>query len=219
MTKHSKKTIREYAVTFTDFEFRTAPGQAEGDARIMYGYAALFNSFSQNLGGFREIIRPGAFAKTIQEADIRALWNHDSNLVIGRNKAETLVLSEDDKGLKFEIDPPQNSMGDYWVEAVRRGDVDQMSFTFRTIKDKWIYSDTEEPDQRELIEVQLYDISPVTFPAYESTEVGMRMLEHRSAGNSWVKEPNENILKPLREPFPAGHSKAMIRNRLRIASI
>lgn len=145
-----------------------------GDAVTISGHAAVFDSYSEDLGGFREIIRPGAFAKTIGEADIRALWNHDTNYVLGRNRANTLSLTEDGKGLAVEITPPDTGWARDLVTTIQRGDVDQMSFGFRVVQDRWRTEDKQPV--RELLEVELFDVSPVTFPAYPETQVQARAI-------------------------------------------
>lgn len=139
------------------------------------GHAAKFDSLSEDLGGFRERIAPGAFAKTIQSGDIRALWNHDANIVLGRNKSGTLRMSEDSAGLYYECDAPDTQLvRDMVMSPIARGDVNQCSFGFRTISDKWVKVDGEW--LRTLLEVELFDVSPVTYPAYASTDVGLRSL-------------------------------------------
>lgn len=145
------------------------------DKKKIRGYAAVFNQWSEDLGGFREKIRQGAFAKTIKEADVRALFNHDPNYVLGRNKAGTLSLSEDDKGLAIEVDPPDTQWARDLLVSIDRGDINQMSFGFSTIKDEWAGKDGDTT--RELVEVKLYDVSPVTYPAYPQTSVGVRSVE------------------------------------------
>ncbi len=115
----------------------------DGETKQIRGYAAVFNSFSQPLGGFREIIRPGAFKKTLRDADVRALLNHDPNYVLGRKSAKTLELSEDDKGLRYAITPPDTSFANDLMVSIGRGDVTQSSFGFQTVKDKW----TEEENK------------------------------------------------------------------------
>jgi HK97 family phage prohead protease len=141
------------------------------------GYAAVFDRWSEDLGGFREIIRKGAFSKTVSKADVRALFNHDPNYVLGRTKSGTLALTEDDKGLAIEISPPDAQWARDLMVSISRGDISQMSFGFRVPKngDKW----TEENGKtmRELLEVELFDVSPVTFPAYPQTSVGVRSAE------------------------------------------
>lgn len=147
----------------------------DGAAAKMVGHAAKFDVLSEDLGGFRERIAPGTFAKTIQSADIRALYNHDVNLVLGRNKAGTLRLSEDTAGLAFEIDPPDTQYARDLGVSMKRGDVNQMSFGFSTLQDKWAKIDGEWV--RTLLEVELYDVSPVTYAAYPQTDVAVRALQ------------------------------------------
>ena len=158
-----------------EFRFAT-PGfttrEAGDDVGVVAGYAAVFNRDSQPLGwsGFVEEIAPGAFAKTIDENDIRALWNHDTRLVLGRNIADTLRLNEDRKGLQYEIDM---DLGQYqasdWYRTIARGDVSQSSFGFEVVKETWDWD--ADPVRRTLNEVRLWEVSPVTFPAYLDTEV------------------------------------------------
>lgn len=161
-----------------DLERRAFPVKVEirsddkGPPRLT-GYAAVFNTLSEDLGGFREKIKPGAFANSIKTLDIRALWNHNPDFVLGRNKSGTLTLAEDEKGLSIEIIPPETTWAKDLLESIRRGDVDQMSFGFSTVKDEWDESDPKDII-RTLIEVKLFDVSPVTYPAYEATTVGVR---------------------------------------------
>lgn len=144
------------------------------DAPIIEGYAAVFDQWADIYGGmWKEKIQSGAFAKTIQEADIRALFNHDPNIVLGRNRAKTLRLSEDDFGLKSEIDINKDDPDGMKVfSKIKRGDVTQMSFAFRVIKEQW----DDEYKERILQEVKLYDVSPVTYPAYPQTSIKARSL-------------------------------------------
>lgn len=146
----------------------------DGDKPVVIrGYAARFNSLSNPLGGFVEKIARGAFAKAIGRDDVRALFNHDSNLILGRNKSGTLVLSEDENGLYCEITPPDTTVGRDLVESIKRGDIDGMSFAFSPVDDSWGKTDDGVP-LRTLREVALYDVSPVTFPAYPETSVSAR---------------------------------------------
>lgn len=143
-------------------------------APVIIGHAALFNNRTVIGGSFYEEIEPGAFSKTIQESDVRCLWNHDMNFVLGRTKSKTLQLNEDEKGLLIEDDPPQTQLvNDMVLEPIRRGDVDQMSFSFDAVRTEWIEQQNDFP-VRKLLEVRLYDVSPVTFPAYPDTDVAVR---------------------------------------------
>jgi len=142
----------------------------ENDKPKIVGYAAVFNTWADIGGWFRESIRPGAFAKTIRENDIRALMNHDPNYVLGRNKAKTLSLREDDKGLAVEIDPVGATWANDLMASMKRGDVSQMSFGFNVNKQEVDY----DKDERVLVDVTLFDVSVVTYPAYPTTTAQVR---------------------------------------------
>lgn len=148
--------------------------RADEEKGIIEGYAAVFDQWSEDLGYFREKIRKGAFSKTIREADVRALFNHDPNYVLGRNQAGTLELAEDDHGLQFRVEPPAAQWAQDLYLSVKRGDIDQASFGFGTVRDEWNHD--ADPVERELVEVRLYDVSVVTYPAYPQTDVSARML-------------------------------------------
>jgi len=149
---------------------------AEDEVRTIRGYAAVFDSMSQPLYGFREVIRKGAFKKSVRESDIRALWNHDPNYVLGRKSSRTLRLEEDEKGLLTRIFPPDTTWARDLMQSIERGDVSQMSFGFVAIKDRWLPAGEDGLPVRELLEARLFDVSPVTFPAYQQTEVHVRAL-------------------------------------------
>lgn len=156
-------------------EIRSYPAEirsASDDMQIprLTGHAALFDVLSEDLGGFREKIQKGAFANSIQTDDVRALFNHDSNYVLGRNTKGTLSLKEDDRGLAIEITPPDTQFAKDLVTLIGRGDINQMSFGFIVKAEEWDYSD-EDNIIRTLTELQLWDVSPVTFPAYPQTEI------------------------------------------------
>ncbi|NBW11019.1 MAG: HK97 family phage prohead protease [Caulobacteraceae bacterium] len=137
------------------------------------GYPAVFGAWSEDLGGFREIIRPGAFARTLAAgADVRFLVNHDG-APLARTRSGTMSLTEDDRGLRMvamlsPTDPEAVSL----AEKIRRGDIDQMSFAFRAIRDSWDY----KTSTRELLDVELIDVSAVTYPAYPDASIGLRGL-------------------------------------------
>lgn len=156
---------------------------AEQPAMIV-GYAALFNAWSPDMGGFIERVLPGAFADTIRDEDIRALVNHDASLILGRNKAGTLRLAEDATGLKVEIDPPETDLAAHYLSALKRGDLSGMSFRFYVEKEAWNYD--ASPPQRDLIEVDIDDVSIVTYPAYPDTSVAIRSME---AGRKLIPRP------------------------------
>jgi uncharacterized protein len=139
------------------------------------GYAAVFNTLSSPLGGFREKIAPGAFRNAVVRDDVRALVDHDPSKIVGRTKNGTLLLREDNRGLYCEISPADTSVGRDLVESIRRGDLDQMSFRFQVVSDNWSKDQSGEPI-RELREVSLFDVSVVAYPAYEETSVSMRSV-------------------------------------------
>lgn len=185
-------------------EYRAFPVELrvnrDGDKPKIEGYAAVFDQLSEDLGGFREKIRYGAFRKTIKEDDIRALMNHDSNYVLARNVAGTLSLSEDDHGLKIEIDPPDTTWARDLMVSMERGDVDQMSFAFRVRKDGSEWTEKDGLVERELIDVMLYDVSVVTFPAYPQTIAQVRdagevftEYEQRRAASQAAADPADGI--------------------------
>ena len=144
---------------------------------LIVGYAAVFDSLSENLGGFREKIARGAFKNSLKRGDdVRALFNHNPDYVLGRTLSNTLRLQEDRKGLRIEIDPPDTSFSKDLITSINRGDIDQMSFGFLTKSDDW--ETTHEGDNiRTLNEVDLIDVSPVTFPAYHDTQIAVRGLK------------------------------------------
>ena len=159
---------------FTVGELRAA---ADEESRMVTGHAAVFDELSHEIGGFRERIAHGAFTETIQKDDVRALWNHDSGTVLGRSQNKTLRLVEDKRGLAFELDVAETSVGNDALVSIRRGDITDMSFGFIAIEDEW----SQEPGQglatRTLRKLKLLDVSPVTFPAYPQTDVATRSLE------------------------------------------
>jgi len=151
------------------FDVKNLEIRGEGKSLTLSGYAAVFDEPSVKMMGFREYVRKGAFTNSLKNDDIRSLWNHNPDNVLGRNISKTLRLAEDKKGLSIEVDLPDTQFARDKAESVRRGDVSQMSFAFRTIKDNWFQEDDEE--RRELLEVKLFEVSPVTFPAYPQTSI------------------------------------------------
>lgn len=159
-------------------ELRVANGDAGANDKRIVGHAALFNSLSEDLGGFREVIAPGAFKDAIMASDVRALFNHDPNFVLGRVKAGTLKVSEDERGLAIDNTPPDTQWARDLVTSMERGDIDQMSFGFRIAKGGDTWSTTNGQTLRTITKVEeLLDVSPVTYPAYPETSVALRSLE------------------------------------------
>jgi hypothetical protein len=176
---------------------RIKEADEEKGAEII-GHAAVFDSWSETLGGifpFKEKVRRGAFAESILNDDIRALFNHSADYVLGRNKAGTLELTEDEKGLLVKIKPPDTQWARDLVISIKRGDINQMSFAFNVEEENW--STENGFDVRELKKVKLYDVSPVTFPAYTSTDVGIRGMESYKLYCSKLTEYEENKAKAM----------------------
>lgn len=152
----------------------------KGESRSVAGYASVFNSMSEDLGGFREIITPGAFRSVLDnKPDIRALINHDTGRVIGRTAAGTLSLEEDRTGLRFNVSLPPTPEGNALYTSIQRGDISGASFGFRLDYEDYDVSFQGEELIREIRNIaQLYEISVVTFPAYRATEVSARHAKH-----------------------------------------
>jgi len=147
----------------------------EGDPKTIVGHAAVFNR-TDGPDWFREMIEPGAFRNSIEIDDIRALFNHNPDLVLGRNKAGTLKLEEDDEGLRMEITPPDTQVGRDLMTSIGRGDISQASFAFVATGEE-LRDIGDEKDVRVITKATLYDVSPVTYPFYEATDVSLRGVE------------------------------------------
>jgi HK97 family phage prohead protease len=197
-----EKIERRYLV-FSDAELRVI---GDEDAPVIEGYAAIFNKLSEDLGGFREKIAPGAFRKALKRTDTVMLFNHDPNYPLGRVSAGTLELKEDKKGLFVRAKLPRSAAR--IIESIQRRDVTKMSFGFLTEKDEWLHKKNESI--RTLVEVaELPDVSPVVFPAYPDTKVALRSLERskatadpthsrgdaESSGDTHSRFPDENTFE------------------------
>jgi HK97 family phage prohead protease len=157
----------------------------DGPAKIA-GYSARFDIWT-NIGPFMERVEPGAFTETRENDDVRALFNHDPNIVLGRTSNETLELREDDKGLFMENTPPDTQAARDVVALIQRGDVTGQSYGFSVLEDEWETKEIEgEPvEHRTVKKVKLFDVGPVTFPAEEATSIQTRsaeavLAEHRT---------------------------------------
>lgn len=181
------------------------------DGKIV-GHASVFDSWSETLGGifpFKEIVRKGTFTETIKLDDIRALFNHDPSYVLGRNKAGTLELEEDEIGLRVVITPPDTSWANDLIKNLRRGDISQMSIGFIVLEDTWGTQDGI--DIREIKKVQLFDVSIVTYPAYTQTDVGVRAMESYKDYKSKLDEA-QNAAKRAKEKQKLQNIKTKIKN-------
>jgi len=184
--------VRGHKAIVEKREFRMESAEYEG--QTIRGYAAVYNSDSEWMGGFYEQIAPGAF-DSVMENDVRAYFNHDENLLLGRVSSGTLRIGSDSRGLYYEVDLPNTSYANDLVELMKRGDVNQSSFAFLIERDRW-----EERDGKtyRIIEKvsRLLDVSPVSQPAYPdaTSELMMRNNTPESEGaEAEVKAEVEEI--------------------------
>ena len=168
--------IRSYAVD--DFRVESRKDSANNESKHIVGHAAIFNVLSEEMGfffPFREKIASGAFDYVLGD-DVRALFNHDPNHVLGRSTNKSLLLSIDDRGLQVDITPPDTAFAVDLLKSIERGDINQMSVAFRVAEDgnTW-FEDTDGKLTRTITKFEkLYDVSPVTYPAYPQTDVSVR---------------------------------------------
>jgi HK97 family phage prohead protease len=156
----------EIRTNSVDFEVR-----AEGDGMTFTGYASVFNSPSEDLGGFVEYVAPGAFKRSLQSRnEVKLLWNHDAGEPLASLRGGTMQLVEDSRGLKVTAQLPNTSRGRDIAELLRTNVIDSMSFGFNVIKDSW----SRDGQTRTLESVRLFEVSIVSFPAYESTTAQVR---------------------------------------------
>lgn len=199
-SRSEEKTLRGEDIERRYFPVRISELRViseKGKPPILEGYAAVFNKLSENLGGFREKISPGAFKKAIRTSDTRMLFNHDQNYVLGRKGAGTLTLKEDDRGLLVRANPPL--WANWIIESIDRGDISQMSFGFMTERDEWDHKE----NIRTLLEVsELVDVSPVTFPAYPDTTIALRSLEKSKEKSTTDDVPKQSGVDDEKDSVP-----------------
>lgn len=218
-------TTVKQEVRFTKSELRA---ESQGDEMALVGYAAMFGVESKDLGGFRETIMPGAFKRSIDASDdVKALFNHNPNSVLGRTKNKTLTLKEDERGLMFrvQLDPNQQAHKDLHA-AIKRGDIDECSFAFTVPDGGQEWTTKRGTDDwmaaRTLKDVNLMDVSAVTYPAYEGTGVMARgdeiipaeirsaiaakQAEQRADDDSYEEQTRE-ICAALCQKYPAPESQ------------
>ena len=159
------------------FDVQDLELRMDGDKPTVVGYGAVFNSMSNDLGGFREFIAPGAFDGRLED-DTRFLVNHDANLVLARTTNGTLRLSVDEKGLRYEADLPNTSTARDLIELLKNGTISQSSFAFTVEEDSWEVKDGMNIRTIDKVS-QLYDVSSVTYPAYNSasSSVALRSMK------------------------------------------
>lgn len=202
---------KDYIQTITKGErrFFTAELRApEKESRTVEGYAAVFERDSELIFGiFIERIAPGAFADVLDN-DAVALFNHDPNLILARNKVN-MTLTQDEKGLLYRFDAPNTTAGNDLLENLRNGNVRTSSFAFTVAEEKWTYSeDKNKPSIRTIVKVErLFDVSPVTYPAYPDTSVAQRSFQSLlEAQQSRAKAHLVDLLKRKHELFKLQHA-------------
>ncbi|MCZ1390183.1 HK97 family phage prohead protease [Enterococcus faecium] len=188
----SKKEIR--TIDITDLSTRS---NEETQTRTISGYAAVFNSPTRLWEDLDEVIAPGAFSRAVSSSDVRCLFNHDWSNVLGRTKSGTLRLSEDERGLKFEVDLPDTTVARDLIKSMERGDINQCSFGFMPTEETWDYNST--PMLRTIHEVELYEVSIVPLPAYEDTEAALRSKEDLEK----IVEKRKNLIKKINQALEA----------------
>lgn len=176
----------------TDLQTRA---EDEGE-KVIEGYFAVFNSQTELWPGAYEEIAPGAFDKTLSN-DVRALINHDTGMVLGRNKANTLELKTDSRGLwgSIKINPNDTDAVNLY-ERVKRGDVDQCSFGFNILAEETDFRD-DGTVKWTLKEIDLHEVSVVTFPAYSNTGVQARMKEVEQHEKRKLDQRKNNLKERL----------------------
>lgn len=198
MAEKKKEKIRE----LRNFDFKNITIREVDGEKVIEGYAAVFDKKSEEMYGFIEVVRKGAFKKTLKENNrgIRSLWNHDSNYPIASVNSKTLELKEDEKGLFIRIKPaqPLTTTAEDLIKNLASGLVEKMSFGFNVIKDAWTEDKSKKTVLRELLEVELWEVSPLGgWPAYPDTEIGLRGLADAGIDqkelNIIIMKANNNI--------------------------
>ncbi|QSB48772.1 HK97 family phage prohead protease [Parageobacillus toebii] len=194
--KQKMKETKEIRALPVTLEIREA-GEEEG-TRTIKG-AIKYNTESQVMRDwwgdkFVEEIAAGAFDESLRTRGVVGLWSHDTSKVLGSTKSGTLRLESTEKELRFELDLPNTTVGNDAWEMIKRGDVDGVSFGMRVTKDKWsqIERNGEKIYKRSILDAELYEISPVAFPAYPANEVSVRSLDEyreqqKRASNEYKK--------------------------------
>jgi len=173
------------------FNIKTRVDTNEEGRDIVVGHASVYDSKSNNLGGFFEYIEKGAFTQElIDKSDVRALINHDQNLVLARSTTGTLDLTVDEKGLRYEFSIPETSYGKDLAINMKNGNINQSSFAFTVASngDEWT-TDDEGNDIRTITSIdRLYDVSPVVYAAYSQADSDLVVAQR---GLAMYKEKQE----------------------------
>lgn len=191
------KKIQEIR-TFSIKQFNRRDGTDDDDSHVVSGHASVFDSPTDIGNMFQEKIAPGAFSKTLAENDdIRCLFNHNWDNILGRTKAGTLSLNEDEQGLAFEVVLPGTSVGRDLAVSMSRGDVNQCSFGFIPTVEEWDYTDPDYPI-RTINEVELYEVSIVTIPAYNDAEAQLSRSRSNDEQLLQLVEQRKAIIKQIK---------------------
>jgi len=198
--KKYNNTIMEKRLFNIENRFETK----EDGQEVVVGYGSIFNSRSENLGGFYEYISPAAISEeTIAKSDVRALINHDQNLILARSTTGTLNLTVDEKGLKYEFEIPQTSYGKDLAINMQNGNLNQSSFAFTVASngDEWS-TDEDGNDIRTITSIdRLYDVAVVTYPAYSQADsdlvVAQRGLAMYKEKQEIKEEENDLVARSL----------------------
>lgn len=174
------KLTRRFTPALDGLELRITGNDGNG---VIAGHAAVFYDGTKEtefelFRGLVERIDRSAFDRAMQEDDVRGLFNHNPDNLLGRSASGTLRLSTDKVGLQFELDLPDGPLGEQVRGSTKRGDLTGASFSFKIIAQR--FETVDKIDIRTLLDVRLYDVGPVTFPAYEATDVSAR-----SAYDDW----------------------------------
>ena len=167
------------AAKFPDGTERRGAAEIRAVGRRLQGYAATFNTEAR-IGTFTETIRPGAFRRSLAAAgDVVALVDHDPSRLLARTGSGTLRLSEDARGLAFDLDVPDTQLGRDLLVMAERRDLGGMSFSFKATKEAW-----PSAERRELIDLDLHEVSVVqTWPAYPATSVSARARQRQEGAH------------------------------------
>ena len=190
--ENRQKNIRDFRTSF-----KITRDQETSDERVIEGYFALYESETELWAGSYEIISKGAFDSTLNKNDIRALWNHNTQYVLGRNRNGSLELKADDKGLFATIKLPKTQYAEDLYALVSRGDIDQASFGFN-ILDEELEELADGGYRWRIKDIDLHEISVVTFPAYENTTVQAREKQVQQLEQRKLQEKKTALLKRLK---------------------
>lgn len=185
-----KPNVRDFRTKFKATRAENTP-----DELIIEGYFALYEQETELWDQCFEIISKGAFDNTLNN-DIRALWNHNSQYVLGRNRAGTLELNADDKGLFGRITLPNTTYAKDLYEVVKRGDVDQCSFGFN-INSEELEELANGAYRWRITDIDLHEVSIVTFPAYENTSVEARKKDIEAVVGRKIEVRKQELKKKL----------------------